>query len=74
MRKIIILLFTLILISCEHTINDIGIVEKVEINSGSRRSNSRYYIRVNMGDYLTNYITIRTDHLYQVGDTVRLVK
>ena len=89
MRKIIIILFTVFLISCGKSVvsSREAIVKKIEINNSTKEANPEKYIiyaeyidrPLRITDpadarYETHGFVLLTDTLYNVGDTIRLLK
>ena len=60
--------------SCEHTINDSGVVRVVKDNRMNANTEYKYLITVNCGDRICSTIKIYTNSLYQVGDTIKFHK
>lgn len=72
MRKISLLLFLFLCVSCAEYVRDEGTVTKVE-----RSLNGDYKYIVTVKDmclYSKHDIVIFTDTFYQVGDTVQIIK
>lgn len=71
MKKLILLFLALCCMSCVHTINEEGIVVGVEMLESE---SMRYLVTISSMDRQFGVIKMKTNYLYQVGDTVKIVK
>lgn len=78
MKKILLLLAMFCCVSCEHTVNDTGVVVSVRL-AESNESHTKYIITIGGNGGFdkwspTGTMEVLTNRLYQVGDTIMFVK